>query len=174
MAGGNAANLTKVLEVVHGDTISSQVEHRVQKGTSVSIGQDKSVAVDPFRIGRTELHDFTPKDVRQRCHTHRHARVTRIGLLHHVCSQYTYRVDTGLFKRLHVVQEEMFWFVWCERSVGWVGGKLACLWCDDVCNQWSFEMALDSVESSHFVFSDMFGVAVSRRSLQRPETPVPE
>ena len=95
--------LTKVLQVVDGETVASEVQHHVLQCTGVTVGQHKPedtrsaviyadptianaapVAIDPGWVSRGILHDLGPQSVCNRSTTHRSTRMTRLCLLNNL------------------------------------------------------------------------------------------
>ena len=50
MAGRAAAPLAELAQVVEGEAVAGQVEHRVQQDRGVAVGQHEAVAVGPVRV----------------------------------------------------------------------------------------------------------------------------
>ena len=50
VAGGFGSKLTELGKILLANIVARQMQHGVLQGTSVSIGQDESITVDPGRI----------------------------------------------------------------------------------------------------------------------------
>ncbi|GBD29531.1 hypothetical protein HRbin32_00621 [bacterium HR32] len=76
VAGGPAAPLSELLEVVQREIVPAQVQQRVQQHGRVARGQHEPVAVGPQRVTRVVAQEAGPQDVRGRCEAHGSARVS--------------------------------------------------------------------------------------------------
>ncbi len=75
------AELAKILDLVHRQGITGQVQHRVQQHRRMPIRQHEAVAVPPARIAGIELKYVPPQHLGDVRHPHGSARMARIGLL---------------------------------------------------------------------------------------------
>ncbi len=93
MAGGLAAPLAEVLQLIKGQIVASEVEQAVEQHGAVPGGQDKTIAIDPVRVLRVKLQELGPKRVSHSGGTHRHAGVAGIRILHGIGRQEPDRID---------------------------------------------------------------------------------
>lgn len=49
--------VTHLLEVVNGNLVSEKVEENVLKSATVTVGEDKSISVDPLGVGRVAVQE---------------------------------------------------------------------------------------------------------------------
>ena len=98
MARRPAAPLPELPDVVEGEPVAGEVEHRVQQDGGVSVGEDEAVTVGPVRVDRVVAHDPGEEHVGQRGQGHGGTRVARVGLLRGVHGQATDDVDPELFE----------------------------------------------------------------------------
>ena len=101
VTGRLASDFAKVFEILLGEVITEQVEHRVLKGTSVTVREDETIAVNPGGVLGAELHGFSPKNVRHRSATHGRPWVARVGGLGLIGRNGADRVDAELFQIRH-------------------------------------------------------------------------
>mmetsp|Transcript_24993 Transcript_24993/g.54348 ORF Transcript_24993/g.54348 Transcript_24993/m.54348 type:complete len:246 (-) Transcript_24993:26-763(-) len=88
VAWGLGAPLTELLDIVERDAvISSQVQHSVLEHRAVASGQHEAIPVHPLRVLGIVPHDLVPQNVAHRGAAHRHAWMTRLGLVHTVNGQ---------------------------------------------------------------------------------------
>ena len=122
MARGRAAELAEVLEVVEGEPVPGQIEHRVEEHRRVTGAEHEAVPVEPVRILRVVAHHPRVEDIRQRSEGHRRARMAGIGLLDAVHRQGADGVDTQLVegslvrRRAHTASSRMALVVRPYRS----------------------------------------------------------
>ena len=64
--------------------MTREVKHGVQQHRRMTIREHESIAIDPARIGRIEVHDVAPEDLGDIGHPHRCTRMTRGGALHRI------------------------------------------------------------------------------------------
>ena len=93
VARGDRAPLAEALEVVEGDRVAGQVEHRVQQHARVAGGQDEAVPVRPGGVRGRVAEVLRPQGEGHRGHAHGRARVPGVGLLHAVDGQGADGVD---------------------------------------------------------------------------------
>ena len=94
MAWRLASELTELAQIFGGETVSSEVEHGVLQGASVTVGKDEAIAVVPLGIGGAVFHDLGPEEMGHRSAAHRGARVARVGRLGLVGANGADGVDT--------------------------------------------------------------------------------
>lgn len=58
VAGGDAVDLTEVLQVVEGELIAEEVEQGVLQHTTVAVGEDEAVTVEPLGVLGVEPHEL--------------------------------------------------------------------------------------------------------------------
>ena len=75
MAGGFAVQLAEVFQVINGNVIAGQVQQAVKNHGSMTIGEDKTVAVVEFWVGRIMIEELRPQHFCHFRHTHRRTRV---------------------------------------------------------------------------------------------------
>ena len=117
------AELAERLQVVQGQVVASKMQHGVQQGAAVAVGQHKSVAVGlgwhtqlstlrpahdspplsrartyPAGLGRVVVHHRTPQKVGHGGTAHGRARVARVGSLHLVSRQNPHGVHALLLQ----------------------------------------------------------------------------
>ena len=79
VARGAAAPLAEAAEVVEGQAVAGEVEHGVEEDRRVPVGQDETVPVGPFGVGRVVAHDAGEQHVGQRGEGHGRAGVAGVG-----------------------------------------------------------------------------------------------
>ena len=84
VAGGDGVDLPKAFQVIHRDLVAGEVEHDVLERTSVAVGEDEAVTVDPLGVGRAEAEELGPQNVGDGSHAHGCTGVTRVGLGDHI------------------------------------------------------------------------------------------
>ena len=84
--------LTKTFQLLHRQVVAGEVQQRVLQHRAVAVRQDEAVAVDPQRIDRVVAQVVLPQRHGDVGHAHRHAGVTRLGLLDRVHRQCANRV----------------------------------------------------------------------------------
>ncbi len=89
VAGGGAAELPEVFQVVQADAVAGQVQQAVEQHGAVAVGEHEPVAVDPVRVGRVVLQEAAPQHFGDIRHAHGGARVTRLGFLYRIHAQGT-------------------------------------------------------------------------------------
>ena len=92
------ADLAELLEVGERDVVPCEVEHAIEESTAVSVGEDESVAVRPLVVLRVIGHHPRPEHVRHWSAAHGRARVSRVGLLHHLGGEDADIVDASLLE----------------------------------------------------------------------------
>ena len=93
-----ASPLAEVAQVLLGDVVPREVEHRVEEDRRMAGGQHEAVAVGPVRIGRVVLHHPGPQHVGEGGQRHGGALVTRAGRVGGVHGEPTYDVDGSLLE----------------------------------------------------------------------------
>ena len=78
MAGGEAAELAELADVVERDAVAGKVEQTVEEHAAVAAGEDEAVAVRPRRILRVVLEVLEPEDRRDVREAHGEAGVARL------------------------------------------------------------------------------------------------
>ena len=63
VTGGDAVELTEVLEVVEGELVAEQVEQGVLQDTAVAVGEDEAVTVEPLGVLGVEPHELVEQHV---------------------------------------------------------------------------------------------------------------
>jgi hypothetical protein len=81
MARRLRAELPEILDLVHRQGITGQVQHRIEEHRGVAVRQHETVAIPPGRIAGIELEDVAPQHFGDVRHPHGRARMARIGLL---------------------------------------------------------------------------------------------
>ena len=84
VSGGLQAELTTVLQVVDRDVVAGEMEQRVQQHRPVTVRQNETVAVRPVWIARVVSQVATAEYFGYCGHSHGHARVAGVGLLHRI------------------------------------------------------------------------------------------
>jgi hypothetical protein len=97
MAGRAGSQLTKAREVGFGETVAGQMQHGVLEGTSVTIGQDEPVPINPVRIFTAVLHNLGPQHVRHGGTPHGCAGMARFSRLRLVGRNGPDRIDAQEF-----------------------------------------------------------------------------
>ena len=98
VARRGAAPLAELLEIVQGQRVAGEVQHRVLQDRRVTRREHESVAIGPGWIRRVIGHHAGPQHVRQRRKGHRGALVARVGRLWAVHRQRTHDGDAALFQ----------------------------------------------------------------------------
>ncbi len=98
MAGGRAAELAEVLEVLERDPVAREVEDRVEEHRRVARRQHEAVAVEPLRVRRVVLHLVRVEAVGHGRQRHRSAGVAGVRLLHPVHREGADGVDRQVFR----------------------------------------------------------------------------
>ena len=75
VAGRLRVDLAELFEVVEGQIVAGQVQHRVLQRARVPVREHEAVPVGPVRLRRIVLHHLGPQDVRDGCAAHGGARV---------------------------------------------------------------------------------------------------
>ena len=101
MAGGLAAPLAELLEVVHRQAVAGQMQQAVDEGAGMAAGQDEPIPVGPGGILGVMLHGVHPHGVSHGRHAHGRAGVAAVSLLHGVRRQGADVVD-GQLPNVHV------------------------------------------------------------------------
>ena len=89
---GFGVQLTEVFQIVDGQIVTAQVQQGVNQHRTVTVGQNKAVAVGPFRVVRVVLEVIVPQNFGDIGHAHRGAGVTGFGFLYGVHAQSADRV----------------------------------------------------------------------------------
>lgn len=66
-----AADLTELLEIVHGDVVAQEVEIDVLKSTAVTVGENEAITVDELGVLWVASDELVEQDVGHRSATHR-------------------------------------------------------------------------------------------------------
>jgi hypothetical protein len=83
VTGGFAVDLAEPLQLVQGHILEAgQIEQAVEQHRGVAVRQYKTVAVEPMRIRRIELHEIPKENGRDVGHAHGRAGMAALGLLH--------------------------------------------------------------------------------------------
>ena len=114
MAGGLAAPLAEVLQIIHRQAVAEQVQQGVEQGAGVTVGKDEAVAVLPLRILGVVAHGVGPHGISHGGHAHGRAGMAGIGLLHGIHGQGADGIDRLL---LNVHHKRSFNF--CSDTRGW-------------------------------------------------------
>jgi hypothetical protein len=93
MARCGGIPLSELPQVLEGEAVAGEVQHRVEQDRGVSGRQHEAVPVGPGRIPGVVLEDPGPEHVRQRCKRHGRALVSRPGGVRCVHSQAAEDVD---------------------------------------------------------------------------------
>ncbi len=93
MTGRVAPPLSEVAEVFERQWKPREVEHRVEEHRPVAVGEDEPVTIGPLRRVGVDVEVLRPERGRNVGHSHRHARVSTVGLLNGVHRQRLDRVD---------------------------------------------------------------------------------
>ena len=93
-----ASQLSKLLEILHRQAVSSQMEHGVLQGAGMSVTQNESITIDPGWVLARVVHDFGPQQVSHGSTSHGSAGVTAVGRLRLVGRDAADRVDAGLLE----------------------------------------------------------------------------
>ena len=100
VAGGDAAQLTKLLDVVQADRRravgpldAGQEQQGVEQHRGMAVGEHEPVAVRPVRMVRIVAQEAPPEGVGHWRQAHRRAGVAGIGLLHRIDGQGADGVD---------------------------------------------------------------------------------
>ncbi len=96
MTGRSALPLSELLDVVHREVVAGQEQETVEQHARVSGGQYEAIAVRPRGIPRIVTEVACPQDVGHGGGAHRHARMSRVGLLHRIDRQRADRIDAKL------------------------------------------------------------------------------
>ena len=102
MSRSQGAVLTELLQVLNGQAVAEQMKKGIQKGRTMSAGQNETVAVGPLGISRVVVHMISPKLVSHGCGTEGQARVTGICLLDRISGKHADRVYRLHFDIAHV------------------------------------------------------------------------
>ncbi len=97
MAGGLAAPLAELLQVLDLEPVAGEAEHRVQEDRRVAGRQHEPISVGPERVSRVVLHHPRPEDVSEGSERHRGARMTRVRALGRIHREASDDVDAELF-----------------------------------------------------------------------------
>ncbi len=79
MARRPRAPLPEGAEVVEGEPVAGQVQHRVEQDRRVAVREHEAIAVGPERVGRIVPHDPREQHVGERGECHRGSGVARVG-----------------------------------------------------------------------------------------------
>lgn len=79
MAGGLAAELTELLELLDRQVVAAQVQQRVLQHRAVAVGQHEAVAVEPLGVVGVVTEIVVPEDLGDIGHAHRHAGMPGLG-----------------------------------------------------------------------------------------------
>ncbi len=82
MTGGFTVQLAEVFQIINRNVVAGQVQQAVKNHGSMTIGEDKTVAVVEFRVGRIMIEELRPQYFRHFRHTHRRTRVAGVGFLY--------------------------------------------------------------------------------------------
>ena len=74
-----AVDLAESLEVIDGEVVTEEVQQSVLKHTSVAVGKDEAVTVEPLWVLWVEGHELVEQDVGHWGHSHGRTRVARVG-----------------------------------------------------------------------------------------------
>ena len=97
MTGGLGAELTEVLQIVHGQAIAEQVQQAVHQHGAVAGREDEAVAVGPLRVCRVVLHILAPYGISGGRGAHGHSGVAGVGLLNGLGGENANGIDDHLF-----------------------------------------------------------------------------
>ena len=79
VAGGLAAQLAELLELLDRQVVAAQVQQRVLQHRAVAVGQHEAVAVEPLGVLRVVTEIVVPEHFGDVGHAHRHAGMTGLG-----------------------------------------------------------------------------------------------
>ena len=81
VTGRQRAPLSEGLQILDCQPVSGQVKQRVEEHAGVARGEQESIAIGPPGIGGRVAQETRPEGIGHRCHAHRRARMTGVGLL---------------------------------------------------------------------------------------------
>ena len=82
MAGGFAVQLAEIFQIINGNVVAGQVQQAVKNHGGMTIGEDKTIAVVEFWVGRIMIEELRPQYFRHFRHTHRCAGVAGVCFLY--------------------------------------------------------------------------------------------
>ena len=71
--------LTEPLDFIERKGITRKMEPRVDEHTTMTSRENETITIDPLRISRVVLKEFTPEDSTNLSSTKRKTQVTRVG-----------------------------------------------------------------------------------------------
>jgi hypothetical protein len=98
MAGRTTSPLAESLQLFQRQVETRDMKQRIQERTPMSGRENEAVAVGPKGITRVELERAIPECISHGRRAQGQPGMARVGLLHHVHSQETERVDTQLIQ----------------------------------------------------------------------------
>ena len=98
MSGSLRSPLTKILNLIEREIVSSQVQQRIEQHAAMTRGQQKPIAVFPFGIARVVAHELRPQHIGHRRSAQRQTRMTRVRFLDRVERQCANRVNAKLIE----------------------------------------------------------------------------
>ena len=71
---------TEALQVVHGNIIAEKVQQSILQHTTVTVGENETIPVDPVGVLGVEVHELVEENVGHGSHAHGGTGVPRVGL----------------------------------------------------------------------------------------------
>ena len=87
MAGSPRTQAPEIAKILDGQIVTAQMQQGIQQHRTVTIGQDQSVAIQPFGIGRIVTQKIVPQDGAKVGHAHRGTGVAGFRPLHRIHAQ---------------------------------------------------------------------------------------
>ena len=98
VAGGEAAPLAEVLELLEGQVVAGEMQQGVEQHGAVPAGEDEAVAVGPARVARVVTQVARPEGVGHGSRAHRQPGMSGVGLLDGVGGEKANGVDGAVLK----------------------------------------------------------------------------
>src|SRR5688572_11971303 len=103
-----AVELAEVLDLLHWEVISRQVQQRIQQHRAMPAGKNEAVASRPFWVAWVVAQMTRPQGKRHSSAAHRKPRVTGVGLLYGIRCKKADRINrTSLKIVCHIVPVQM-------------------------------------------------------------------
>ena len=88
--------LAELLQLLHRQVVTGQVQHTVQQRRRVAVREHKTVAIAPLRVGGVVLHELVKEQIRDRRAAQRGSGVAVLGALHLVDGEEPEGIDRKL------------------------------------------------------------------------------
>ena len=101
MAGSDRTPLAKPLQIFDADLVAGQVQHGVEHGRRMPIGEHKAIAIAPFGVRRVVAHDLMKEEIHRGGIAQWRPRMSALCLFYGVHGEKPQRIDGQLIQFAH-------------------------------------------------------------------------